>query len=77
MYGHPYGSVHTPSDSPAAITDNVFAETAADVVSAQDQPIEVRTVVAEGLAARVLLTAATSAELLVVATADDDSGTTP
>ena len=62
------GWVPAPSNSYsiAAITEKVLAETVADVVGPQGQPTEVRTLVAEGPAAQVLLTASTGAELLVV-----------
>ena len=54
------------SYSIAAIAEKVLAEAVADVVGTQDQPVCVRTAVAEGPAAQVLLTAATGADLLVV-----------
>jgi nucleotide-binding universal stress UspA family protein len=66
MYGYSYGWVPVPSDGLAAITDKALAEAIADVVDAQGQPVEVRTAVAEGPAAQVLVTAAAGAELLVV-----------
>jgi nucleotide-binding universal stress UspA family protein len=66
MYGNSYGWVPMPSDSLAAVTDKALAETVADVVGTEGQPVEVRTTVAEGPAAQVLMTAAAGAELLVV-----------
>jgi nucleotide-binding universal stress UspA family protein len=54
------------SGSLAALAEKVLAETVADVVGTQDRPVDVRTAVAEGPAAQVLLTAAAGAELLVV-----------
>jgi nucleotide-binding universal stress UspA family protein len=66
MYGYSYGWVAMPSEDLGAITEKVLAETVADVVGTQGQPVEVRTTVAQGPAAQVLVTAASGAELLVV-----------
>jgi nucleotide-binding universal stress UspA family protein len=50
----------------AEMAEKVLARTVADAVGTQDRPVDVRTAVAEGPAAQVLLTAAAGAELLVV-----------
>jgi nucleotide-binding universal stress UspA family protein len=54
------------SGTVATMTEKVLAQTVADAVGTQDPPVDVRTAVAEGPAAQVLLTAAVGAELLVV-----------
>lgn len=54
------------SYSIAAVAEKILAETVADVVGTRDRPVDIRTAVAEGPAAQVLLTAAAGAELLVV-----------
>jgi nucleotide-binding universal stress UspA family protein len=68
MYGYSYGAIPFPSagDSIAAIAEKALAETVADALGTQDEPVDVRTTVAEGPAAHVLLKAAAGAELLVV-----------
>jgi nucleotide-binding universal stress UspA family protein len=68
MYGYSYGAIAVPSadDGIAAMAEKVLAETVADVVGTQDKPVDVRTRIAEGHAAHVLLSAAAGAELLVV-----------
>jgi nucleotide-binding universal stress UspA family protein len=68
VYGYSYGWVPTPSDADSipAFAEKALTETVADVVGTQGQPVDVRTTVAEGPAAQVLLTAATGADLLVV-----------
>jgi nucleotide-binding universal stress UspA family protein len=67
-YEYSYGAIPFPSpgDSIAAITEKVLAETVADVVGTEDQPVEVHIKVAHGPAAQILLEAAAGAELLVV-----------
>ena len=67
-YGYGYGWVPTLADADGipAYAEKALAETIAAVVGTQGQPVEVRTTVAEGPAAQVLLAAAADADLLVV-----------
>jgi nucleotide-binding universal stress UspA family protein len=67
MYGNSYWAMPFPvDDGVAAMAEKALAETVADIVGTQDEPVDVRTTVAEGPAAYVLLTAAVDAQLLVV-----------
>ena len=67
-YNYTYGSIPFPSsdDSIAVSAEKALTETVAEVVATGDRPVEVRTKVAHGPAAQVLLEAATDAELLIV-----------
>ena len=67
-YDYSYGSIPFPSpgDSIAVVAEKVLAETVVDIMGTGDRPVDVRTRVARGPAAQVLLKAANGAELLVV-----------
>ncbi|MEU7873090.1 universal stress protein [Dactylosporangium sp. NPDC049140] len=68
LIGHSYGGPPLPyeGESIATITEKVLAETVADVTGQQDQPVEIRTRVAQGHPAQVLLEAAAGAQMLVL-----------
>jgi nucleotide-binding universal stress UspA family protein len=68
VYGYAYGWIPTLSDADSipAYAEKALAETVADVMGTQGQPVDIRTTVAEGPAPQVLLAAATGADLLVV-----------
>jgi nucleotide-binding universal stress UspA family protein len=67
-YDYSYASIPFPSpgEAIAVIAEKALAETVADVMGTGDRPADVRTRVAHGPAAQVLLEAAAGAELLVV-----------
>jgi nucleotide-binding universal stress UspA family protein len=68
VYGYSYGWVPTLSDGDSipAYAEKALSDTVAEVAGSQDPPVDVRTTVAEGPAAQVLLAAGAGADLLVV-----------
>lgn len=65
-YGYGWSPGLYDGDSISTVAEKVLAETVADIVGHQDQPVEVRTRVVPGHPAQVLLEAAIGADMLVV-----------
>jgi nucleotide-binding universal stress UspA family protein len=68
MIGYSYGWVPAEfeGESIAAVAEKILAEAVAEVAGPEREPAQIRTRIAEGPPAQVLLTAAAGAEMLVV-----------